>query len=98
MQRNKTNNKGGRKGFGEELKIRERYTALTEPFFEVLKEMLSSEDKTDKKWAVEQLNKAYVKMIPQDITSGGKALNINYDKAFTATSISKGDSGKSKKV
>lgn len=98
MQRNKTNNKGGRKGFGEELKIKERYTALTEPFFQVLKEFLNSEDKKDRQWAVEQLNKAYVKMIPQDITSGGQALNINYDKAFTATSTSKGDSAKSKKV
>lgn len=69
-------NKSGRKGFGEELKIVERYSALTEPFFKVIQEMLASEEKADKKWAVEQLNKAYTKMIPQDITTGGDKLEI----------------------
>ena len=59
--------KDGRKGFGQELKIVERYSALTEPFFKVLTEMLVSEEKTDRKWAVEQLGKAYIKMIPQTL-------------------------------
>lgn len=88
-------NKGGRKGFGEELRIVERYSALTEDFFIVLKEMLASEDKADRKWAVEQLNKAYTKMIPQDITSGGQPLNIQFDESFTVTSKTKGDSTES---
>ena len=67
-------NKGGRKSYLEELEIAHRYTALTEPFFKVLKKNLESEDKADQKWAVEQLGKAFVKMIPQDVTSGGKEL------------------------
>lgn len=64
----------GRKSWTEELQIAQRYSDLTEPAFRVLKEMLDSDDKNDKKWAVEQLGKAFVKMIPQDITSGGKEL------------------------
>lgn len=67
-------NKGGRKSYLEELEIAHRYTALTEPFFKVLKKHLESGDKADEKWAVEQLTKAFVKMIPQDLTSGGKQL------------------------
>lgn len=68
-------NTGGRKSYFEELKIVERYSALTEPFFKVLKKALDSEDERDQKWAVEQLGKAYVKMIPQDITTGGESFN-----------------------
>ena len=64
----------GRKSWTEERKIAQRYSDLTEPAFQVLKDMLESEDKADKKWAVEQLSKAFVKMIPQDVTSGGKEL------------------------
>ena len=67
-------NKGGRKSWTEELQIAQRYSDLTEPAFKVLREMLESDDKSDKKWAVEQLGKAFVKMIPQDVTSGGESL------------------------
>lgn len=64
----------GRKSWTEELKLAQRYADLTEPAFKVLKEMLESEDKVDRKWAVEQLGKAFIKMIPQDITTGGEQL------------------------
>lgn len=67
----------GRKSWTEELQIAARYTALSKPFFSFLKKMLESEDKNDQKWAAERLEKAYVKMIPQDITSGGKELTVN---------------------
>lgn len=76
-------NKGGRKSYLEELEIAQRYADLTEPAFKVLKSMLESEEKQDQKWAVEQLGKAFVKMIPQDFTSGGKPLIISFDNAFT---------------
>lgn len=66
--------KAGRKSWTEEMDIARRYSALSEPYFEFLAEMLESEDKSDRKWAAERLEKAYVKMIPQDITSGGKEL------------------------
>lgn len=69
--------KAGRKSWTEELEIAERYNALSEPFFKFLRKMLASEDKSDQKWAAERLEKAYVKMIPQDITSGGKELTVN---------------------
>lgn len=64
----------GRKSWTEELKIKERYSALSEPFFQVLKEHLDSDEKKDRQWAAERIEKAYIKMIPQDVTSGGKEL------------------------
>lgn len=65
-------NKGGRKSWTEELQIAQRYADLSEEYFAFLKEMYESEDKADKKWATEQLSKAYTKMIPQDLNLGGK--------------------------
>ena len=75
-------NKGGRKSYFEELNIANRYSELSEPFFEFLLEMFNSDDKADRKWAAERLEKAYVKMIPQDHTSGGQPLQITFDAAF----------------
>jgi len=82
----------GRKGYGEELQVLRRYSDLSGKFFAVLKENLISEDKIDRKWAVEQLGKAFVKMIPQDLTTGGQPLNINYDRPFEITQKAGGDS------
>lgn len=72
----------GRKSYFEELNIAQRYADLTPKAFKVLSEMLDSKDKVDQKWAVEQLQKGLVKMIPQDITSGGQALQLTFDSAF----------------
>jgi|WetSurMetagenome_2_1015567.scaffolds.fasta_scaffold23663_4 hypothetical protein len=58
----------GRKGFGEELKIKTRYAALSEPYFNFIKEMLDGPEKEDRKWAAEQLSKAFVRMIPNQVT------------------------------
>lgn len=55
----------GRKSWKEELNIAQRYADLTPKAFEVLSEMLESEEKQDRKWAVEQLSKGFQKMIPQ---------------------------------
>ena len=66
----------GRKSWTEELQIAQRYADLSEDYFAFLKEMYTSEEKADKKWASEQLAKAYVKMIPQDFTSGGQPINV----------------------
>ena len=57
----------GRKSGMEELKIKERYAELADPFFKFLREMLESDNKVDKKWATEQLGKAYSRMIPQTL-------------------------------
>lgn len=66
--------KAGRKSWTEELEIAERYSALSVPFFKFIKKMLDSPELADQKWAAERLEKAFVKMIPQDLTSGGKTL------------------------
>jgi hypothetical protein len=66
--------KPGRKSWIEEMKIAQRYSDLSEDYFTVLKEMFNSDDKADKKWAAQELSKAFVKMIPQDVTSGGDKL------------------------
>lgn len=72
----------GRKSWSEELNIAQRYSDLSEPFFRVLKRNLESGDDAKERWAVEQLSKAFTKMIPQDFTSGGKPLTIQFDSAF----------------
>ena len=59
------------KTYEETLLIKQRYADLTEPVFKVLKKALASNNTADKKWAVEQVGKAFIKMIPQDVTSGG---------------------------
>lgn len=55
----------GRKNFGIELRIEQRYADLAEPAFKFIKECLESDNKADKKWAYEQLNKGFARMIPQ---------------------------------
>ena len=57
----------GRKSKFEELRIVERYAELSEPFFEVLGKMLKSKVKADQRFAIEQLSKAFPKMIPTQI-------------------------------
>ena len=54
----------GRKSQFEEMQIVERYSALTAPYFKVLKNRLDSGDEKKENWAVEQLTKAYSRMIP----------------------------------
>ena len=61
---------GGRKTFREEFQIKQRYADLAEPFFKFLKTMFEEGSIADKKWAVEQLGKGYVKMIPQTLEGG----------------------------
>jgi hypothetical protein len=68
----------GRKSKFEELQIVERYAELSAPFFAVLKKMLNSKVKADQRFAIEQLSKAFPKMIPQQITGeGGGPVQVN---------------------
>jgi hypothetical protein len=64
--------KTGRKSLKDELKLFERYSELTEPYFRVLKKHLESEKKDDEKWAIEQLTKAFTKMLPQKVEGDGE--------------------------
>lgn len=73
----------GRKSWTEEMQIAKRYNTLTEPFFKKLNLLLNSEDKEDNKFAIQQLNKAYVKMIPQQLTGDPEQpLVLQFDRAF----------------
>jgi hypothetical protein len=66
--------KAGRKSLMEELEIKRRYADLAPKYFKALNEFLESPEKSERKFALEQLGKAFTKMIPQDVTSGGKEL------------------------
>lgn len=59
--------KPGRKSWMEEMKLKQRYSDLSEEYFAILKKMMKSKDKNDRKWAVNELSKAFVKMIPQTV-------------------------------
>lgn len=72
----------GRKSYTDELKIAQRYADLSEDFFRILKRNLNGKNEANQKWAVEQLSKAFVKMIPQDHSTGGQPIQIVFDNAF----------------
>lgn len=56
----------GRKTLKDELKVIERYSELSGPYFTFIRKMLAG-GKKDKRWASEQLKGAYIKMLPQAI-------------------------------
>ena len=62
----------GRKSLREEIGVLRRYADLSEPYFKFLKDTIEGDDKDEKKWAVEVLTKAFVKMIPQKIEGEGE--------------------------
>lgn len=67
----------GRKSLKTELKMFDRYSELSEPYFRVLRKHLESDNKHDEKWAVEQLTKAFTKMIPTEVSGvDGKPIPI----------------------
>ena len=59
--------KPGRGTLMDEYNLAKRYADLSERYFNVLKKHMDSGDEKKEQWAVEQLNKAFVKMIPQTI-------------------------------
>lgn len=71
--------KTGRKSKFEELDIVKRYAALSEPFFQVLEKMLNSKVKADQRFAIEQLSKAFPKMIPTQLGGlDGKPIEVSW--------------------
>lgn len=82
MKNEGVTSKGGRKSWTEELKIAQRYSDLSEDYFKVLKAHLNSGDTKQEQFALQQLTKAFVKMIPQDHTTGGEPLQMFFDGAF----------------
>lgn len=63
--------KAGRKSWTEELKLAQRYSDLSEDYFKILKDLSQSEDKADQKFFIQEMSKAYVKMIPQSLDLDG---------------------------
>jgi hypothetical protein len=69
----------GRKSLKDEIGILNRYAELAPRYFKFINEMLDeNSNKEDRKWAAERLDKAFPKMIPQnlDLTTGGKVIPI----------------------
>lgn len=56
----------GRKSYFEELQLARRYANLCPKVFDVLQKHLDSPEPKDNQWAVEQINKAFIKAIPQN--------------------------------
>lgn len=75
----------GRKNFGEELQILRRYSDLSNPFFNFLKNKITEGTDQEKWEAVKVLKGAYEKMIPQDLTTGGNPISILFDGLFKET-------------
>lgn len=67
----------GRKSLKDEINILQRYAELSPKYFKFISEMLDNKSKEDSKWAVERLDKAFSKMLPQniDLTTLGKAFS-----------------------
>lgn len=69
----------GRKSLRDEIQVIRRYAELAPPYFKFINKMLAEDSpKEDRKWAAERLDKAFPKMIPQnlDLTSGGEVIPI----------------------
>lgn len=74
-------NKTGRKSLKEEIQIVKYMTELAGPTFKFLQDCYNGEDKTDKKWAAEQMMKLYVKALPNEVTGeDGGSLVVTFSK------------------
>ena len=51
----------------DEIKVVQYMTELAPATFSFIGEMLKSEEKSDKKWAAEQMAKLYMRAIPQEV-------------------------------
>jgi hypothetical protein len=71
--------KTGRKGFGPELRIIERYSELSDIYFKFLKAKLESDNDEEKWKAVQVLKGAFEKMIPQKLDGEFANRNFNTD-------------------
>ncbi len=71
----------GRKSLKEEIQVVKYMTELAPATFDFIKEMYQSGEKTDKKWASEQMMKLYTKALPNEVTGeNGQPLIIQVAK------------------
>jgi len=75
---------GGRKSYKEEIQVVKYMTELAGPTFKFIQAMYDTGDKSDRKWAVEQMVKLYGKAIPQ---AGDDEQNPIYSKQITGMEI-----------
>jgi hypothetical protein len=79
MADGRQNNGGKRKGagnpgYGKRKNLVARVDKFEPFFWDELEKMITGDDKADRKYAMTEFNKIQLKMIPQDITSGGKEI------------------------
>lgn len=51
--------------------LRKEYLRLTPLYFDYMEEILTKGDQKEKKWAMQELTKAFVKMLPQTLEGSG---------------------------
>ena len=61
----------GRKSIRDEAAVLRRFNDLAPKYFKVINAHLNSKIKSDRQWAVERLDKAFAKMIPQTLKGDG---------------------------
>ncbi len=67
----KTGNNGGNPGYFKLTFITDKSSKILPKWWTEIEKMLKGKDKEFKKLAIIELNKIQVKMIPQDVTTGG---------------------------
>jgi hypothetical protein len=84
----------GRKSLRDEINVIQRYAELAPKYFKFISQMLDDDaPKDDKKWAAERLDKAFPKMIPQDINADlGGNLTISWQQSQSLTPQGNGSS------
>ncbi len=76
----------GRKTLKDEINVLNRFNELAPKYFKVINEHLDSKFKSDRQWAVERLDKAFAKMIPQKLAGDGEDGAITF-KIISYTSV-----------
>ena len=79
--------KVGRKSVKDEIRILKYYSEIMPKYFKELNAFLDSEDKEDRKFAVQVLSASAAKLIPQTIDGGLINRNFNSDTPATQAEL-----------
>ena len=72
--KNAVGNNGGNPGYGQLEYIKKQVEKYSPDWWLMWKALMRGETKEDIKYAMTEFNKLQLKLIPQDITSGGEKL------------------------
>lgn len=75
----------GNPGYGRLKFVSEKVGKYSEIWWAELGKMMESKELEAKKFAMAEFNKIQVKMIPQDVTSGGEKIVLSFDSVFNAS-------------